>query len=161
MTSFLQDTDSQSWPEEGLSFSSSDVTSGIEGQANTFRLRGKSDPVKRAIGILPQIENPRVAEQLGNLLSIIDVVVNRIVEQEGIDLSSIPLLHAHVEEDGSVLLEWVFQDFRIGFNIEPNPNDSGWHLLSGKNLRNKTESGQLIDTPKIGSYLYEFIRSSI
>lgn len=161
MTNFLQETDSQSWDEGESSSSSGDVTSGIEGQANTFRLRGKSDPVKRAIGILSQIENPGIAEQLVSLLSIIDVIVNRIVEHEGIDLSYIPLLNAHIEEDGSVLLEWVFPDFRIGFNIEPNPNDSGWHLVSGNNLRNRTESGQLVDTPKIGSHLYDFIRSNI
>lgn len=155
MTSFFQDTDSQSWPEEGLS--SNFVTSDIEGQADTFGLLGESNLVKQARKIIPQIENADVAEQVDNLLSFINIIVN-VEQQDRVDLSHIPPIHAYVEEDGSALLEWIFPDFRIGFNLESNPDDSGWHLVSGKNLRNKTESGQLMNIPKIVSYLFDFIR---
>ena len=56
MTNFLQDTNSQSNPDEGFSYNNY-VTSDIEGQADTFRLCGESNPVKQARNIIPQIEN--------------------------------------------------------------------------------------------------------
>ena len=161
MTIFIQDTDSQSWPVSDLHIYLKELTTSTEGQANAFRLRGETNPARQARDIFSKIKNKCVAEQLDKLLSIIDKIFNVSQQQGGVDFSCIPPMHAHVEEDGSVLLEWVFPDFRIGFNIEPDPDDSGWHLVSGKNLRNKTESGQLIDTPKICSYLYDFIRSNI
>lgn len=160
MTNFLQETGSQSWPEEGLSFSSSDMTSDIEGQADTSRLHWKSNLVKQARNIIPKIKNAEVAEQLDVLLSLIDIIVN-VEKQEREDSSHIPPLHAYIEEDGAVSVEWIFPDFRIGFNIEPNPNDSGWHLVAGKNLRDKTESGQLEDMPTIVYRLFNFILSNI
>lgn len=160
MTNFLQETESQSWDERGLSFSSSDVTSDIEGQADTPRLRWESNLVKQARNIIPQIKNEDVAEQVDMLLSTINIIVN-VVEQEKVDLSRIPPPHAYIEEDGAVSVEWIFPDFRIGFNIEPNPNDSGWHLVAGKNLGDKTESGQLMDMPKIVYRLFKFILSNI
>ena len=160
MTNFLQETDSQSWPEEGLSFSLSDVTSDIEGQADNFRLRGESNPTRQARDIVSQIENPCVVEQFDKLLSIIDKTFN-IARQREKDLSRIPPLHAHVDEDGSVLLEWILPDFRIGFNIEPNPDDSGYHMVSNKNLGERTESGQLANMHDIIVHLLKFILSNI
>jgi len=160
MTNFLQETHSQSWDERGLSFSLSDVTSDIEGQADTFRLQGESNLVKQARNIIPQIENAEVAKQVDRLLSFIDKIVN-IAEQKKVDLSHIPSLHAYVEEDGSVLLEWVFPDFRIGFNIESNPDNSGWHLVSNKKLGDMTASGQLANMGEITILLLDFILSNI
>lgn len=160
MTNFLQETDSQSWAERELSFSLSDVTSDIEGQPNNFQLRRESNPVKQARGVIPQIENADVAKQLDRLLLIINAILN-VIEKKRTDLSCIPPLHAYVEDDGAVSVEWIFPDFRIGFNIEPNPDDSGWHLVAGKNLGDKTESGQLMDMPKIVSRLFIFILSNI
>lgn len=161
MTSFLQETDAQSWPEEELSFSLSDVTSDIGGQADIFRLRGESNPVKQARDIIPQIENATVAKQVDSLLSMIKVIV-KLAEQKGVDLSDVPPLHAHLEEDGAVSAEWIFPDFRIGFNIEPNLDDSGWHLVSNKKLGGKAESGQLTDVNmlEIIYQLLDFIRSN-
>ena len=159
MTNFLQDTDSQSRPEEGFSFNNY-ATSDIEGEADTFRLRGESNTVKQARKIIPQIENPCVAKQLDSLLSFVNKIVSTLMQLEE-DLNLIPPLHPHVEEDGSVLLQWVFPDFRIGFNIEPNPNDSGWHLVANKKLGDITASGQLTNIGEITIILLDFIRSNI
>jgi len=149
MTNFLQETDSQSWAERALSSSLSDVTSEKEGQPDAFRLCREYNLVKQARDIIPQIENTSVAEQLDRLLTIINIVIVGMAKQEEVDLSYIPPLHAHIDEDGSVLLEWAFPDFRIGFNIEQNPENSGWHLVTNKKLGDKTESGQLVDLVKI------------
>lgn len=161
MTSFLQDTDSQSWPESGLHFDLKDLTTSIEGQADTFRLRGESNPTRQARDIVSQIQNPNVAEQLDKLLSLIDIIFYYVAQQRGVDLSCIPPLHAHVDEDGSVLLEWIFPDFRIGFNIEPNPDDSGYHMVSNKKLGERTESGQLANMGEIITFLLKFIFTNI
>ena len=142
MTNFLQDTDSHSWPDSGFHFE--DFTTSAEEHTNAFRLRGESNPTRQARDILLKIENPSVAEQLGKLLLIIDKTLD-IVRQRADDSSRIPLLRPHIDEDGSILLEWVFSDFRIGFNIEPNPEDSGWHLVSNKRLSESIESKQLIN----------------
>ena len=155
MTSFLQDTDSQSWPESGLHFDLKDLTTSEE-QADTFRLRGESNPTRQARDIVSQIQNPNVAEQLDKLLSIIDKIFI-VATQRGVDLSRIPPLQAHIDEDSSVLLEWIFPDFRIGFNIELNPDDSGYHIVSNKNLGEKTESGQLMNMHELIIRLFNFI----
>jgi len=148
MINFLQETDPQSWTKEG--------------ENETFILRGESNPVKQAIGIIPQIEDPNVAKQVRRLLFYINMIIDLSGQaSEEVDLSNIPPLYAYVEEDGAVSVEWIFPDFRIGFNIEPNPDDSGWHLVAGKNLEDKTESGQLINIPKTLIKLFTFIFSNI
>lgn len=43
-----------------------------------------------------------------------------------------PLPAAHVykwEPDESINLGWYLQDARLGFNIEIDPSESGWHVL--------------------------------
>lgn len=158
MTKFSQETDSQSWTEQGLSSNLSNVTSDIEGQVDPSRLRKELNLVKQARDIIPQIENTNVAEQLDKLLSSINKIVN-IAEELGDDLSFVPPLYPYVEEDGSVLLEWIFPDFRIGFNIESNPDDSGWHLVSNKKLGSTIASGQLTKMEEISILLLDFILS--
>ena len=157
MTSFLQDTDSQSCPESDLHFDLKDLTTSTGEQEDTFRLQRESNPTRQARDIVSQIQNPKVEEQLDKLLSIIDKRFY-IVQQEGVELSCIPPLHPHLDEDGSVLLEWIFPNFRIGFNIEPNPDDSGYHLVSNKKLGERTESEQLANMDKIVVQLLLFIR---
>ena len=46
-------------------------------------------------------------------------------------------------DDNSVLVEWIFKDFRIGFSIEPIQKESGWYLVSNKNLEEYSESGSI------------------
>ena len=124
MTSFLQDTDSQSWPESGLH----DLTTSIEGQADTFRLRGESNPTRQARDIVSQIQNPNVAEQLDKLLSLIDKIFYYVAQQRG---------------------------------VEPNPDDSGYHMVSNKKLSERTESGQLANMGEIIIFLLKFIFTNI
>jgi len=125
-------------------------------------LRWEANPTRQARDTVSQIKNSDVTKQLDKLLSSIDKIFND-APQRGVDLSCIPPLHAHIDEDGSVLLEWIFSDFRIGFNIEPNPDDSGWHLVSNKTLNEYTASGQLADTNmnEIIIRLLNFIHSNI
>ena len=55
----------------------------------------------------------------------------------------LPPLHAFSLDDGSTLIEWIFTDFRIGFNVEPNPEESSWYLASNRNLGELNASGYI------------------
>ena len=35
-------------------------------------------------------------------------------------------------EDGSILLEWLFKDWRIGISIEKNRAESSWYIVARK-----------------------------
>jgi hypothetical protein len=36
--------------------------------------------------------------------------------------------------DGSVLLEWIYDNFRIGFSVEPNIIDSSYYIVTDDNV---------------------------
>lgn len=139
---------------------SSDVTTGSSGEIRVFPIRGESDPVKKARDVIPQIKNKTIAKQLDNILLTIHMMV-QIAQQERPDIINIPPLLAHIGEDGAVTVEWIFPDFRVGFNIEPNPDDSGWHLVSNKKLNELNASGQLKDIDALIYRLLKFILGNI
>lgn len=55
-----------------------------------------------------------------------------------------PLIATEVNEN-SVLVEWIFESFRIGFSIESCEADSSWYLVSDKSMGNANASGYLFD----------------
>jgi len=164
MTNSSQETD----PRQALCDSTgyslpaamSDVTTGVGGQTASFPLYGESDPVSEARSIVSKIEDPCVAKQVERLLFVIHKLIEA-VRQVRADLRDIPPLHAYQSEDSSVLVEWVFPDFRIGFNIESNQEDSGWHLVSNKRLGEVTASGQLTSDREIMVLLTKFVLPNI
>ena len=137
MISFSQETDSQNQSgthsKSCLSFGTGDATTGVNEQAVCFPRSGTRNPVQHAVNVFSDVKDPSVVEQARKILATIQGMILR-VQQRRSDLTDIPPVCAHSSEDGSVLLEWIFSDFRIGFNIEPNPDDSGWHLVSNKKL---------------------------
>lgn len=48
----------------------------------------------------------------------------------------LPPLHFYMGDDGALLLEWIFKDFRVGFVIESDVSESSWYLVSNSNLGN-------------------------
>jgi hypothetical protein len=164
MIDFSQETDSQNGSdsriESVLSVGTGDATTGTNAQPLSLPLGGEFDPVREAGTILPRIENESVAQQLSTLLSTIQQMT-AVARQGKAGLADLPLLHARLDEDGSVLLEWVFPDFRIGFNIEPERDNSGWHLVTNKRLGEITMSGQLVNVSETVVSLLEFVFSNV
>ena len=160
MSDFPQDTHSgrgqSSSSNRYWSFEPEDATTGSSKRSRAFSMRGEPDPVSNARKIIEEIENSAVAQQLEGLLLTIRGMIE-IAKRERPDVGDIPPLHAYVDEDGSALLEWIFPDFRVGFNLEPNPSDSGWHLVSNKKLDEITASGQLTSIDAIIPILLDFI----
>ena len=61
----------------------------------------------------------------------------------GYNLQGAPALRANLADDASLLIEWTFEDRRLGFNIEPNQDDSGWYFVSSKAAGGRCASGTL------------------
>jgi hypothetical protein len=78
------------------------------------------------------------------------------------DLGHLPPLQAFNLEDRSILIEWAFPNFRIGFTIETNHEESGWYLVSNRNLGEISASGYTLgmDIKALVLWLLNFILSN-
>jgi hypothetical protein len=93
------------------------------------------------------------------LLTSIDVIVSELLDRiNALTVGSgLPPLRTFRPEDGSVLMEWIFPDFRIGFSIDPVEEDSSWYLVSNSKLGNIMRDGYLsdVDIPKLVKFAAE------
>jgi hypothetical protein len=132
-------------------------TSGGGSSICFFPLAEYSSLVKQAWSVTRQTENGQVAYEARKLLQTIQEIIDSL-EQVGVGLGFLPPLQAFNVDDGSVLIEWIFKDFRMGFTVEPNPEDSGWYLVSNRNLGEIGASGYTsnVDTKKLILWLLIF-----
>lgn len=131
---------------------SRDVTTGSSGEIRSFSLGGGSSPIRKVKAIIPQVENKTVVEQIEKFVLAIDTKIDNRP-----DLRNTPALIPNIEENGAVSIDWTFPDFRIGVNLEVNPADSGWHLLSNEKLDEFTASGQLKNMDQTISFFLYYI----
>lgn len=164
MTYYYQETDSKivfalpgevSYP---IPFRPPNETIGGTFNLHFISLPREANLIKLALTIVRQIENKQIAKEARKLLLNVQDVVNSF-QQFGIDLSHLPPLQAFLPDDGSVLIEWIFPDFRIGFSIEPISEDSGWYLVSSKKLGEISASGYVsgIDVKNLVLWLLNFV----
>jgi hypothetical protein len=73
------------------------------------------------------------------ILAELQVQLDEILNAE-----DLPPFRAFEAEDGSLLIEWIFTHFRIGFSIEPDKKDSGWFLVSDDTAGRINASGHLL-----------------
>jgi hypothetical protein len=57
--------------------------------------------------------------------------------------TKLPPLRLTILEDSSYLLEWVFEDRRLGFSFEQSPKDSGWYYVYSSDSSERFESGTM------------------
>jgi hypothetical protein len=89
------------------------------------------------------LTNKNQFNQAYKVLKAIQEIIN-ILHESAFDLSAIPHLKAFIiEDDNSVLIEWIFNDFRIGFNIEDNIHESGWYLMTNGKFGDISASGYI------------------
>jgi len=98
--------------------------------------------VSKAWKIVSKAKHPEVVKQARKLLLLIQEVISSF-EQLGFRLRALPPFRAVEEDNESVLIEWIFAKFRIGFTIEPDPRESGWYLVSSQALNEVGASGRL------------------
>lgn len=54
--------------------------------------------------------------------------------------NNLPPLAINLQEDSSILIEWIFPDFRIGFSIEQDLSASNWYLIANSKFKEKISS---------------------
>jgi hypothetical protein len=148
----LQTTDSSFVPVfprgESFSIAFTQPNETVGGSLNIlfFPLSHSSRLMEDARRTVLKTANKDVSRPAIKLLSVIEECLAK-VERERNDFASnlLPPLHAFGLEDGSILIEWIFGSFRIGFTIEPSPEESGWYLVSNRELGDISASGYTSD----------------
>lgn len=160
MSRFSQDTDPGATPgtfiETSTLSQASSSTPGSDDISWEFPLAQESHLLGPARRVIPQVADGIVAQQAEELLYNLHLLM-RYAQNAGLELNNVPPIHMHILDDKSVSMEWLFPDFRVGFNIEPDPDESGWHLVANKKLKELTLSGQLADKQQILEVLFTFV----
>ncbi len=89
-------------------------------------------------------KNRQVKEMACQILTILRNTLSNL-ENQNYNISPLPSLHAFNAADESITIEWIFEEFRIGFTIEFDPEESGWYLISSENFGAITASGNLAE----------------
>ena len=114
-------------------------------------------PAWNAVG---QVNNQKVADEARRILWII-AETSLTFQSQGVDLGHLPQFHAFAVQDGSILIEWIFGDFRVGFSIEPIPTESCWYLVSNEKLGDISVAGDIsqneFETQNLMSKLLIFV----
>lgn len=112
-------------------------------------------PVKKA---LDEVEDINILRTANRILSIISQAIDRQDE-----FSGFKPIYGFSGEDGSFLIEWIYEDFRVGFSIESDQKDSSWYLVSRENVGGIRASGFLdtLNLGKIINWLFVFISFQI
>jgi len=98
--------------------------------------------IGNAWDICSEAKNQEVMKQSRTLLALVQEIIFSF-EQLGFYLGSLPSFQAVETDDKSILIEWIFLNFRIGFDIEPNPAETGWYLVSSEALGNVNALGYI------------------
>lgn len=135
-------------------------TSGGYTHFNFLPLHLGPNLLRRAWQLIHKLDDRDIANQARRLLSAIQEGVS-IFQELHLDLSHLPQLQPFIADDGSVLFEWIFHDYRVGFSIEPDPDESGWFLITDHNLGEITASGMIsgTDLQTLTLWLLSFIVS--
>lgn len=79
-------------------------------------------------------------------------MTNHLNNNEELSTCLHPLKFVKVD-DGSILIEWIYSSFRIGFSVEKNEQDSFWYLVSNFNM----DDDGTLNVQKLDSLLFEII----
>jgi hypothetical protein len=96
-------------------------------------IRTPSDLLRTAWSVAAALENSDVSRR-ANVLIYDLLHTLQALHPYWTSFPDLPSFHPFVEDDGALLIEWVFEDFRIGFNTEVDPKESSWYLVSNAKL---------------------------
>jgi len=116
---------------------------------------------EQARSVLRKEIDPNVGKNLQKVISIIDNILDSYVAT-GNETSNIQPIKAAVNEDGSVALDWISPDYRLGFSIEKEFAESGWYLATTKRINEMGGYGHFSDqnNKEITSLLINFLFSN-
>jgi len=114
--------------------------------------------MRPAWSVIRETRNQANADEARKVLLVIqETIIDFQLLQ--FDLGYLPQLHAFNVDDGAILIEWIFDDFRIGFSIESEPKESSWYLVSNANSGEIAASGYIsrIDIKTLALWLINFV----
>lgn len=102
------------------------------------------DPKLEAIHPLTSPVYNQLAEITAPIKETIQDVLNKFATCVSYTLRmKLPPLRLALLEDSSYLLEWTFEDRRLGFSFEQDPKDSGWYFVLSTASSERYESGTM------------------
>lgn len=122
---------------------------------NVYRL------IESALSKLDKLQASEIISEGRNLLTTLVETIRR-TNTPYYDSINLPELQVLINEDGSLVIEWPFDDFRVGFTIEKNKDESGWYLVTTKKLGFINASGYFldIDRRKLLDWLVNFVTTN-
>ena len=108
---------------------------------------------------MKDLKNNELVEHINYFISRFQTQMLKLSTRKALENPLNPL-NMTIDEDGDAFIEWIFHDFRIGFNFEQNIENSMWFLVKNDNAFSciQTNSGtftkEKMDT--ILSYLIKF-----
>lgn len=81
---------------------------------------------ERFVETLPEGDLKRNAKEF--LFSLRKVF--HVVDESGVDMSMLPALEATCPDDHSIVYEWAYDDCRLGFEVESDPTQSYWYVMT-------------------------------
>lgn len=123
-----------------------------------YPLSRSSALLKEARASLDGLDNSDLVTQATRFLADLQKILD-IFELFRGDLRDLPPLVAFMVDDGSILFEWDFRDYRFGFSIEPDPQESSWYLVTRKSMGNINASGMIygVNLKRLLAWLTGFI----
>ena len=115
-------------------------TFGGECLSNFYSFSISTNLIEDALESIKGTDNPAVSGRAREMLTSIQDKIDTLIKNK-IDLPSLPKIWAFNVDDGSILLEWIFNDFRVGFNIEQIESESSWYLVSNEKYGETNASG--------------------
>lgn len=101
---------------------------------------GQRNLVDAALQVVLNLIEEYPVPQALDFLSRIEQTLAIIKSHEGV-LRDLPPLSACAVDDGSILIEWVLSGCRLGLNIESDPNESSWYLVTDREHGSINASG--------------------
>ena len=140
MSAYIQETDYKNSPE--YLFPIKSVNETIGRKAFSLFSPSEMEIVKPVLVIIEKNQNPEVVNSARSLIRQIQEVILSL-KSPLFDLEYLPSMRAFIDEDSSIVIEWIFANFRVGFTIELDSNESGWYLIAKRELGEINASGYI------------------
>jgi len=92
------------------------------------------------------LSNLDVKRQTINILSALSAVLHELVMKYNVP-NSLTTLNIIEQNDSAALIEWNYQNFRVGFSVEPIYSESSYYIVS----EDKSTGSFTADSKKIGT----------
>ncbi len=106
-----------------------------------FKLPQRFD-IFRNISELENIENEDLKNLVNEFIKNFKIILITYNHSFPDDIS-LPEITLNINEDNSVLIEWIFKDFRVGFSFESDIKHSFWYIVSNDKFDSFNSSGKL------------------